>query len=121
MKRKNLTALAVRVGEEPVVLTLANELEPVQQLVGGWIEVVQITEDILLIVDEEGMLKEKPHNFFIMVVRNGEIIPTHTIHGDALFVSRLGEDFYSLDKTQVALVKEMFSINRDVLEVIQDV
>ena len=60
------------------------QLHILQNLVGGYIEVYPIREDLLLIIDEEGKLKDKPMNFFI---------PNDYIAGTAIFVGKDGEDF----------------------------
>ena len=37
-------------------------LQEAQSLVGGWVEVVHLEGDNILLCDEEGLLKEKPVN-----------------------------------------------------------
>ena len=60
------------------------QLHILQNLVDGYIEVYPIRDDLLLIIDEEGKLKDKPMNFFI---------PNDYIAGTAIFVGKDGEEF----------------------------
>lgn len=108
-----LTILRVRVGKEPDVVTIENIGEKIREIIGGWMETVRIADDILLIVDEEGLLKRSPFNFNTIVVDNGVVIPKNAIHGNAFFCSILGENFHSLDKLQIQRVKKMFEVRRD--------
>jgi hypothetical protein len=112
---KKLTVLHARVGEEPAVVTIDNDLESLKSLVGGWIETVRLPDDILMVVNEEGMLHDLPLNFITFVRDFGTLKPVHEIAGDVFFVSTLGENFISLDKEQIQKVKGMFSNNRNAL------
>ncbi len=49
-------------GKVPVQQVVPNELHVLQELVGGYIEVLTLFEDLALICDEEGRLKNKPYN-----------------------------------------------------------
>lgn len=60
------------------------QLHILQNLVDGYIEVYPIRDDLLLIINEEGKLKDKPMNFFI---------PNDYVSGTAVFVGKDGEDF----------------------------
>lgn len=46
------------------------QLEEVQKIVGGYIEVVQITPDVIAIVDEEGKIKRKEPNPLATIIVN---------------------------------------------------
>lgn len=69
-----MNVLYYQVGQEPVVKEIAGDLQSMQKLVGGYIEVVRLPELPMLngqyfaIVDEEGLLKEKP------VVNRGQLV-----------------------------------------------
>lgn len=100
-KPKKLTGLYAKVGEVPEVLTIDNELENIQGLIGGWIEVVNVGKDILMIVDEEGALKGRPAIF--------ENDPGgNIIYGDVFFVSNSNGDFSSLSDAQTERIKNTF-------------
>lgn len=110
---KKLTVLKVNVNEEPEVVTIENTNEAMNEIVGGWLQTVMVAEDILLVVNEEGLLHDLPVNFQTIVVENNNVRPVHTIHGNVFFVSMLGEDFHSLDKLQIQRVKKMFVVARE--------
>lgn len=77
-----------------------NELEALQAAVGGNIEVVHLpTDSDLMIVDEEGRLKDKPIN------RVASVLARQTIVGDALLVSEQGEDFGDADPMLLTLAR----------------
>jgi hypothetical protein len=49
-------------GQTPQQIVTLNDLHHLQELVGGYIETVTLFEDLCIICDEEGRLKEKPFN-----------------------------------------------------------
>ena len=58
MKEKTITALLVKVGEEPKPIKIANELKAFQHAVGGYIEFYPLEGGrAAIIMDEEGKLK----------------------------------------------------------------
>ena len=89
-----------KVAEKPKVMNIENTLEAKQKLVNGLIEVVQITDDILLICNEEGKLENLLPNL---------VFDYDYIVGDCFFVGDDYEngDFKSLTDEQV---KEVFAI-----------
>ena len=92
--KKQIRVIYKRVGFDPVEVTIDNELDTMQRMVGGYIETVPFTMDrkCIMVVDEEGRIDNRPVNF----VLRGE-----TIHGAALWVGQKGEHFddcpYTLD------------------------
>lgn len=52
-------------------------LEELQTIVGGYIEIVNLPDDKLLVVDEEGKLKHKPYN-----VRATQLLAATLHNGD---------------------------------------
>ena len=56
----------VKVGEDPTVITIPHQLEYMQELVGGLIEVVEpFSDDIVLVCNENGRNEDKPLNRII--------------------------------------------------------
>lgn len=53
-------------GVRPFLCTVPNDLEPLQKLVGGYIETVTISTDLVVICNEEGRLMGLPYNCTIM-------------------------------------------------------
>lgn len=89
-----------KVFEEPKVMNIENTLEAKQKLVNGLIEVVPITDDILLICNEEGKLENLLPNL---------VFDYDYIAGDCFFIGDdfENEGFKSLTDEQV---KEVFDI-----------
>ena len=50
------------VGKEPVVKEIENKLNPMKQIVGGWIEAFTQPNGIILVCNEEGKLIGLPMN-----------------------------------------------------------
>ena len=95
-----MKAIIKKVNESPQIVNIENTLEAMQKAVGGYIEVVRMDNNLLMICDEEGKLKGKPYNFDL-----GRDI----IVGDVLFVQNDGEDFTDLDETNAETVLKYFN------------
>ncbi len=63
---------------------IPNTLEALQEIVGGYIELVQPCVDLALIVNEEGKIKGMPYNFTFL---NEDLV------GPVIAVGVDGEDF----------------------------
>jgi len=72
------------------VVYISNTLENFQKIVGGYIETVTLPNDVVIICDEEGMLKGKPHNCIILP--NRTFIRQHFV-GDIIAVGVDGDEF----------------------------
>ena len=68
------------------------ELHALQTAIGGYIEVVRISEDAALIVDEEGLLKALNQNALASLVARQQIVGTAVIVG--LIVNADGETVF---------------------------
>lgn len=96
-----MKAVIKEVGKSPQVEEIKNDLDTLQSLVGGYIEVVRMEENILLICNEEGKLNGLPPNF-----STGHDV----IVGTAVFVAFDGnEDFTGLSDTQMLLIMDKFN------------
>lgn len=76
-----------KTGQFPELKEIHNELTEFQSIVGGYIECIPISNNILCVLNEEGKLMGLPPNFIF----NDDIIA-----GDVFFCSANGEDFDSL-------------------------
>lgn len=65
-------------------IEVPNTLEALQELVGGYIEAINLFPNIVVIVNEEGVLKDMPFNMYLA---------GHWLRGPVLFVGVKGEDF----------------------------
>lgn len=57
-----IKVLIKRPGEPPRSVWISDTLENLQRTVGGYIETVTLTRNLVVICDEEGRLKGKLHN-----------------------------------------------------------
>lgn len=87
------------IGKQAEIVEIKNELKPLQQIVGGYIEVLPLSNEILMVCNEEGKLKDLPVNFKLNI--NGH---TDFIVGNVLFVGRNDVDFDSLSDEQIKVL-----------------
>ena len=81
--------------KEPEIREIKNDLKVLQEIVGGRIEVVRMpfSEDIYIILDEEGKVKGYDPNILFM---RGDVIV-----GTVIFVASTDEDFDDLSEDQI--------------------
>ena len=88
-------------GEAPEIREVENDLKPLQELVGGYIETIPIN-GITMIINEEGKLKGLPVNF--LMVGNGY---AQAIVGPVIFCRSEGFDFTSLQDEDIEMIQEV--------------
>lgn len=96
-----MKVLIKNVGENTKIADIENDLQSLQNLVGGYIEALPLTKDVLLICNEEGKLKGLPVNFNIVI--NGKI---ESIVGNVFFVGKNDSDFDSLTNEQIVILQD---------------
>ena len=84
-------------GQSPREFNIENNLETLQRIVGGYIEVVQLACGIIAICDEEGKLKGEEPNYWLP---NGDCLV-----GTIIFCSTKGEEFSGLSEAQSTLIR----------------
>ena len=84
MKKDKIEAIIKEPGKAMYKKRINNTLEEFQELVAGYIEAVPVSEDVLMIVNEEGKLLRLPQSFGF---------GWDVICGTAVFVGRDGEVF----------------------------
>lgn len=99
-KEKELRIVLKKVGKNPEIMNIENTLDDKQKLVGGLIEVVGLTEDILLVCNEEGKLD----NLLPNLMFNYDYIA-----GDCFFVGDdyKNGDFKSLTDEQIEEIQDI--------------
>lgn len=99
-KEKELRIVLKKVGKNPEIMNIENTLDAKQKLVGGLIEVVGLTEDILLVCNEEGKLD----NLLPNLMFNYDYIA-----GDCFFVGDdyKNGDFKSLTDEQIEEIQDI--------------
>lgn len=69
------------------IITVDNSLEALQKVIGEKIETIGLSDDGVMIVDEEAVLKWKPRNDL------ASYISGRHVYGDALIVGSDGDEF----------------------------
>lgn len=105
MKEENIRVLVMEPDKAAEERTVPNTLEALQELVGGRIEVITLTGNMALIVDEEGKFKEKAACMFLF--RNGWI---DTLVGTVVAVGTDGEEFCGLTDGQITRARNIWMI-----------
>ena len=77
-----------RPGKAPEIREIENDLKPMQELVGGYIETVRL-DDILIVCNEEGKLQGLAPNFYVEAIDD-------VIAGPAFFCRMDGDEFASI-------------------------
>lgn len=97
-----ILALVKSVGKPGKLSLLKNDLKVFNSIVKGYIEVVYLREDIVLICNEEGSLLNLDINIGLPT-KKGFNIP---IYGDIVIVGVDGEEFIGLNKEQIEFLKK---------------
>jgi hypothetical protein len=96
-----------RVGLPVQFEIIEHTLENMQKIVGGTLDSVRVREDIIMWVDDEGLLKESPLNLITYV--DGKEV--HHIAGDVFFAGIDDEgETISLTDEQIAWITNRFQI-----------
>lgn len=100
LRRKNMNKSLLTIykepGKDPTVKVIDNELKPLQRAVGGYIEVVDYKDGLIILCDEEGYIKGKEPNVF-------------GICGPVVVCRTKGEDFASVGEGEIAKLLKEFS------------
>ena len=91
-----MRAMRKRPGEAWEPIELENELKPLQQAVGGYLESFTFADDACVLCDEEGRLKGKPYNTTVCGV---------PFVGTVLIVGVAGDGFADLTEQQEARLR----------------
>lgn len=85
-------------------IDIPNTLEALQKEVGGYIETLTLAPGVVMIVDEEGRLKDKPFN------RKASDLSGVGIVGDALIVGAEGEEFTDVPEEIIKILAHIFDV-----------
>ncbi len=100
MKKREIRVLMCPANGEPYLTNIQNELRPVQKAVGGYIEVVTISEKpkVILVCNEEGRLMGLPLN---KSLPNPQLfgLEEWNIVGDCFFCGTRGSEFANLPES----------------------
>ena len=95
-----MTAIIKNPGQPAFIRQIDNELSALQDLVGGYIQTINLPGKIIMIINEESKLMNMKPNF-----RFGNDL----IVGTAVFVSADGEEFAGLSEQQENYIWRMMS------------
>lgn len=99
MKEKQIMVIVKDPGQPPRVEPLFdNTLEAFQQAVGGYIEAVTLTPEVVIICNEDGKLLGLPHN---VTISREDFVGTVVVCGVK------GEEFSSLRAAAIPLVRAL--------------
>ena len=90
-------------GKSPVQITTDGSLQSLHRIIGGYIEHVRFTDDVGILVDEEGKLKGLAPNFFLPAIED-ELV------GTVVFVGEDGEEFVDVSENDAQLIMKTFEI-----------
>lgn len=76
-----IRAMKIEPNKPITIIDVKNKLIALQLQVGGYIETVPLGEDSVMIVDEEGMMKQYPHNDLASYISERHIYGTALIVG----------------------------------------
>ncbi len=79
-----------------------NTLDKMHELVGGYIQIVYIAKNLVLVCDDEGKLKENAVPSLMLITNT----ITDPILNPCFIVALKGEDFTSLNKTQIEWIQK---------------
>ena len=91
--------------EKGTIIEGENKLETYQNIVGGYIETYSLVNDILIVLNEEGILEGLEHNMLIRPHMN-EYKDTALIVGTVAFVSEDNGDFKELNEGQLETLRQ---------------
>ena len=108
LPEENIRVLVVEPGKDPEVRVIENSLEGIQQIVQGYIECVTLHgkagEDLVLICNEEGKIRNLPMNAMIPEIDD-------MIFGTFLIAGTDRDEFASLTDEQIFKMNERFMLN----------
>lgn len=100
-----ITCVVVPIGQKPYAKEIDNDNKAIQELVGGYYEIIRLSSRLLLLCDEEAKLKG---------IRGNRRIGREIIAGQFIIVGDCGGDYASLDKYEVAAMIGRFSTPEDI-------
>ena len=107
--QEKIKVVAVRPRTAPEVIEIENALEPMQEFVGGYIEILDRVyiggKRFVLVCNEEGKLNDLPLGR-VLFDDDGNLIDI--IYGNFFITKEDGEEFGSLDDEEIEIVLKKF-------------
>ena len=103
-KQKNILVVIKEPGKAPYVEPcFPNTLESFQKAVGGYIETLTVCEDLVLIVNEEGLLRGMPFNCKVC---------GQPFVGTVVAVATERDEFASIPERFIPMVLRLFEVEQ---------
>lgn len=113
---KMMIVMRKQVGKQLELKAINYTLKDMQGLVGGLVEHVYLACKIVMVINEEGIPRNEPLNFYYSgkLINTSHVTPTfraYPIFGDVFFASlnEDGSDLVSLDFKQIEIISKLFS------------
>ena len=106
-----MTIVVCKSGTSPEVREIVREdLSAMQEIVGGWIEVVYLSTVLCLVCNDEGAINGMPLNRIILNERiDGSPLGALTIYGDFFVCQFDGPELTSIPSRRLDLITEAMS------------
>lgn len=113
MTSNTIRVMVLKAGVEEgrIVEKFPNTLEALQEAVGGYIEIVRVTDSITILCNENGKLIGLNHNFY--TYRNDKL--EDSIAGDVVIIGTEDDEFASLTDEEIEEIQKRF-LNRDTFD-----
>lgn len=98
---ENIRVMICEVGKKPYVKEIPNELKPMQNIVGGFIEVIPVKNDLLVVCNEEGAIFELPLNKNLGM----------NIYGNFFVARNEGPEFTSITDEDIEFLNRIQEMN----------
>ncbi len=100
MKQEKMKILKIEIGKAPFIKEITNELSALQAEIGGLIQPLELGANCIAIINEEGKLNGSSPNRWLA--------DSDIICGDFFICGDDGEDFKSLNDTQIEICMNYF-------------
>jgi len=101
----NIKVILVEPDKEPIVIEIKHSLNTLQSIVGGYIDMVEIDENIDIILNDEGKILGLPLNRFIF--KDSDIVA-----GTFLIVGNTGGKTVPLNEAQIKKYIDIFKLEK---------
>lgn len=79
-------------GKAPEIREIENDLKPMQELVGGYIEMVRLGDDILIVCNEMGKFDCMDPNFYVEAIDDLIVGPAFFCRADGVEFASIGDN-----------------------------
>ena len=90
----------------PEIIEIEDSLNSLQKCIDGHIEMLCLSENVILLLDEEGKIKNKQSNFALQIPKRNFL---DVIVGDVLILGVNGPEFRSLTDKECEKYLKIFS------------